>query len=100
MHFERLGRIMAQPEGVPNWLLIIYEGRGRFNVQSAERMIVDFVKGCRAVGKTFQASPTGHRHTKDLIGIEINSKPALKKWEDGQGVIAHVSHLAAYLIDS
>ena len=99
MHFERLDRIMAEPETVPNWLLIIYESRGRFNPQSAERMIVDFVRGCGAVGKTFQVSSTGHRHTKDLIGIKINPRPALRKWEDGQGIIAHVSRLAAYLID-
>jgi eukaryotic translation initiation factor 2C len=91
---------MSEPVEVPNWLVIIYESQGRFNPHSVERMIVDFVRGCVAVGKTFQASSTGHHHTKDLIGIRINPKPALKRWESGQGVIAHVSRLAAYLVDS
>ena len=78
-HFERFDRIMSELVKVPNWLLVIYESRGRFNQQSVEQMIVDFVRECGAVGKTFQASSTGHHHTKDLTGIRINPKPALKR---------------------
>jgi hypothetical protein len=99
MHFERLDRLMFKPVEVPNWLLLIYESSRRFNLRSVEQMIGGFVRGCGAVGKSFQASLTGHHHTKDLTGIRINSKPALRSWESGQGIIASVSRLAAYLID-
>jgi hypothetical protein len=99
MHFERLDRLMSEPVEVPNWLLLIYESLPRFRPQSVENMITGFVRGCGAVGKAFQASSTDHHHTKDLIGIQINPEPALKKWVSGQGVIARVSRLAAYLVD-
>jgi hypothetical protein len=90
---------MFEPVKIPNWLLFIYESLPRFNQRSVERMIGDFVRGCEAVGKTFKANSTGHNHTKDLIGIKINPKPALVKQENGHGNIARVSRLAAYFVD-
>jgi hypothetical protein len=96
MYFERLDKLMSEPVEIPNWLLFIYESQLRFRQPSVKQMITDFVKGCVAVGKTFQASSTGHHHTKDLIGIRINPEPALVKRESGQGIIARVSRLAAY----
>jgi hypothetical protein len=90
---------MSEPVEIPNWLLLVYQSPHRFDQRSVERMIADFVRGCEAVGKTFKASSTGHNHTKDLIGIRINPKPALVKPESAHGNIAHVSHLAAYFVD-
>jgi hypothetical protein len=99
MHFERLDRLMSEPVEVPNWLLLIYESEPRSRKQYVEHMIADFVRGCGAVGETFQASSPGHHHTKDLIGIKITPKPALVKRESGHGIIARVSRLVAYLVD-
>jgi hypothetical protein len=96
---ERFDKVMSEPVEIPNWLLLIYESVQRFNRQSLDRMIMDFVKGCGAVGKTFQVSSTGRNHTKDLIGIKINPEPALVRRESGHGIIAHVSRLTAYLAD-
>ena len=59
----------------------------RSNQRSVEQMIADFVRGCRAVGKTFQASSTGH-HPKYLIGIKINLEPALVRRDSGHEIIA------------
>ena len=86
---------MFEPVDIANWLLVIYESTRRFNQRSVGQMIKCFVEGCEAVGKTLRASSTGRNHTKDLIGIKINPKPALVRWESGQGIIAHVSLLAA-----
>lgn len=99
MHFERLDRLMFEPVEVPNWLLLIYESSRHFNQRAVEQMITGFVRGCGAVGKTLQASLTGHYHTKNVIGIRISPKPVVRRWESGQGIIARVSRLAAYLID-
>jgi hypothetical protein len=90
---------MSEPVEVANWVLIIYESMRHFNRRSAGQMIGSFVDGCVAVGKPLQASSTSRNHIKDEIGIKINSEPALMKWESGQGIIAHVSRLAAYLVD-
>jgi hypothetical protein len=87
---------MFEPVEVSNWLLLIYEATRHFNEQSAGRMITDFVKGCVAVGKTLQASSTKRNHTKGLIGIKIAPKPAVRRWESGQGNIARVSRLSAF----
>ena len=95
IHFERLDRFMSEPVEIPNWLLIIYESTRHFNQRSARNMITDFVKGCKAVGKMFQASSTCCNHTKDPKGIKINAEPVLVRWADGQGNIAHVSCLTA-----
>lgn len=89
---------MSEPVEIPNWLLFIYENLHRFNQRSVDRMIADFVRGCEAVGKIFKANSTGHNRTEDLIGIKINSKPALVKQESGHGNIARVSRLAAYFV--
>jgi hypothetical protein len=51
-------------------------------------MAADFVKGCGAVGNTFQVSSTGRSHTKDLLGIKIKPEPALVRRGSGQGIIA------------
>jgi eukaryotic translation initiation factor 2C len=89
---------MSEPVKVANWLLIIYERKSRFNEQTAGQMIRDFVDGCVAVGRTSQVSSTGRNDTKDQIGIKINPEPVLVSWESGQGIIAHVSRFAAYLV--
>jgi eukaryotic translation initiation factor 2C len=60
---------MFTPCSVVNWMVIIYERQQRFNDQTANVMANDLVKGCQAVG------------------ITINPKPALMKWESGQGNI-------------
>jgi hypothetical protein len=99
MDFERLDRLMSEPVEIPNWVLLIYESQRHSNPQRVDRMIVDFVRGCGAVGKTSQANSTSRNRTKDIIGIRINHKPVVKRWESGQGIIARVSCLAAYLID-
>jgi hypothetical protein len=91
MHFERFHKRMYEPVEVPNWLLLVYESHNRFNQESVEQIVEDFVKGCEAVGETLQASSTGHNYTKDLIGIKINPEPAFVRREAGQGFIARVS---------
>ena len=44
---------MFEPAAVPEWVLLIYEGRQRFTQQTADNMIQGFVRGCRAVGRAF-----------------------------------------------
>jgi eukaryotic translation initiation factor 2C len=60
---------MFTPSQVPNWMLIIYERQQRFNEQAANQLATDLVIGCEAVG------------------ITINARPGLIKWESGQGII-------------
>jgi eukaryotic translation initiation factor 2C len=61
---------MFNPSEVPNWILIIYERLQRFTEQVANQLATDLVNGCEAVG------------------IHINARPALIKWESGQGIIS------------
>ncbi|KAH9965908.1 argonaute-like protein [Russula dissimulans] len=56
---------------VPNWMLIIYERQQRFNEQAANQMATDFAAGC------------------DAVGIGIDPRPSLIKWESGQGNIGN-----------
>ncbi|KAH9062679.1 argonaute-like protein [Lactarius vividus] len=63
---------MFSPSDVPNWMIIIYEQQQRFNDQVANQMASDLVRACEAVG------------------ISINPRPALIKWELGQGNIGQV----------
>jgi hypothetical protein len=99
MHFERREKILSEPVEIPNWLILIYERLPRFRQGSVENMISGFVRGCRVVGKTFQAGSTGRNHTNDLIGITINPEPVFVRWNSGQGDIADVIRLPAYLVD-
>ena len=96
MHLERLDRFMFEPVEVRNWLLLVYESRRHLDPRSIKQVIAGFVRGCLAVGKTFQASSTGRNYTKDQIGIRINHEPAVVRQESGHGIIARVSRLAAY----
>jgi len=80
---------MINPSQVPNWIVVIYERQQRFNDQVANQMATDLVKACEAVGATSnRASWTPFNVL--FIGININSRPSLIKWESGQGIIAQV----------
>ncbi|KAH9077150.1 argonaute-like protein [Lactarius deliciosus] len=69
MSFQRIDKRMLTPSSVAHWIIIIYERQQRFNDQVANQMASDLVRACEAVG------------------ISINPRPALIKWEPGQGNI-------------
>jgi hypothetical protein len=80
---------MINPSQVPNWIVVIYERQQRFNDQVANLMAADLVKACEAVGAASnRASWTSSNAI--LIGIHMNARPSLIKWESGQGIIAQV----------
>ncbi|KAI0278886.1 argonaute-like protein [Russula aff. rugulosa BPL654] len=58
---------MINPSQVPNWIVIVYERQQRFNDQVANQLATDLVRACEAVG------------------INMNARPSLIKWESGQG---------------
>ncbi|KAI9448013.1 argonaute-like protein [Lactarius indigo] len=60
---------MFTPSSVAHWMVIIYERQLRFNEQVANKMASDLVGAC------------------DAVGISIKPRPALIKWESGQGNI-------------
>ncbi|KAI0255719.1 Piwi domain-containing protein [Lactifluus subvellereus] len=68
---------MFSPSTVANWMVIIYEGQGRFNVGAANQMVTDLVERCEAVG------------------MSINPRPALIRWESGQGDICEQLRVAS-----
>lgn len=80
---------MINPSQVPNWIVVIYERQQRFNEQAANQMAADLVKACEAVGAASnRASWTSFNAI--YIGIHMNARPSLIKWESGQGIIAQV----------
>jgi hypothetical protein len=80
---------MINPSQVPNWIIVIYERQQRFNDQAANQMAADLVRACESVGTALnRASWTSFNAIS--IGIHMNPRPSLIKWESGQGVIANV----------
>jgi hypothetical protein len=80
---------MINPSQVPNWIVVIYERQQRFNEQVANQLATDLVRACEAVGTALnRASWTSFNSI--FIGITMNPRPSLIKWESGQGVIAQV----------
>ena len=80
---------MINPSQVPNWIVVIYERQQRFSDQVANQMAADLVKACEAVGAASNwASWTSFNAV--FIGIHMNARPSLIKWESGQGIIAQV----------
>jgi hypothetical protein len=55
---------MFEAAAVPNWVVLVYEGSQRFNDQVIDRTITGFVRGCQAVGGSFQASSAAPSHSK------------------------------------
>jgi hypothetical protein len=89
---------MINPSQVPNWIVIIYERQQRFNDQVANQMASDLVRACEAVGAASnRASWTLFNAV--FIGIHMNARPSLIKWESGQGVIANVYCFASALFE-
>jgi hypothetical protein len=81
---------MLTPSRVAQWMVIIYERQQRFNEQTANQMANDLVQACEAVGTTTSCRLSDHPAHPNLIGITINPRPALIKWESGQGNIGQV----------
>jgi eukaryotic translation initiation factor 2C len=85
---------MINPSQIPNWIVVIYERQQRFNDQAANQMAADLVKGCESVGAASnRASWT--LFNAIFIGIHMNPRPSLIKWESGQGIIAQVCCLVS-----
>ncbi|KAI9448012.1 Piwi-domain-containing protein [Lactarius indigo] len=68
---------MFTPSSVAHWMVIIYERQLRFNDQVANQMASDLVRACEAVG------------------ISIHPRPAVIKWESGQGNISQQLRIAS-----
>lgn len=80
---------MINPSQVPNWIVVVYERQQRFGDQVANQMASDLVRACEVVGAASnQALWTSFNAI--FIGIQINARPSLIKWESGQGIIAQV----------
>ena len=84
---------MFSPSSVALWMIIIYERQQRFNDQVANQMAHDLVKGCEAVGTIAQNELAICAPSTEIIGMPINPRPALIKWESGQGNIGQVCRL-------
>jgi hypothetical protein len=47
---------MYQPSTIDHWVLVIYETRGRFRKEVAERMVTELMKCGENVGKDIQTN--------------------------------------------
>jgi hypothetical protein len=56
--FRRLHKHMFDPVNIPNWIVVIYESRRRFDGEVATRMIAGLVKACEAVGRDMNVIST------------------------------------------
>lgn len=93
--YRRIDKRMFTPSEVPNWMIIIYERPQRFSEQVANQLATDLVTGCEAVGAVTQIGAPWSPFNAIFIGIHINARPALIKWESGQGIISQVCHFVA-----
>ncbi|KAI0313364.1 argonaute-like protein [Amylostereum chailletii] len=67
--WNMIGKRMLQPSTIGKWIVVIYERQQRFDQDDAEDMINGFVTAAQAVG------------------MGVAERPAVIKWEQGQGNI-------------
>jgi eukaryotic translation initiation factor 2C len=41
---------LYRPAQIDEWAIVVYERQNRFNAESAQTLIRDFISGCNAVG--------------------------------------------------
>ncbi|KAI9439636.1 Piwi domain-containing protein, partial [Lactarius indigo] len=69
-------KLLYKPVSIGNWIVVIYESQQRFNDCVVGAMTTGLVQACEAVG------------------ISIARRPALIRWESGQGNIGRQLHQA------
>jgi eukaryotic translation initiation factor 2C len=63
-------KLLFRPAAIKNWVIVIYEGKGRFREDTAHEMANGFIEGAKSVG------------------ITVEEPQPLVFWENGQGNIA------------
>ncbi|KAN0132399.1 Piwi domain containing protein [Lactarius tabidus] len=71
-----IDKVFYKPVSIDNWIVVVYESQRHFSQRVVEKMSTDLVRAC------------------DAVGISISRRPALVKWEDGQGNIGRQLHRA------
>lgn len=51
MGFNRADKKFFRPATIKKWVIVVYEGERRFNMETARGMATSFAAGARAVGK-------------------------------------------------